>query len=140
MITSVLSLLFTNGLSLSVIYAGRPEVKHEERLSITTEILEIMIRANTPMTILDARTGSHDDGRRIPGAVQMAPNAAADAIARVIGSKDRLVVAYCKDPQCPNYAILASHLRELGYRNVLENPEGIEGWAKAHPAMANHKK
>ncbi len=114
------------------LFAGN--VKHEDKLSITAETLAVLIRANIAMTIFDARTGSHDDGRRIPGAIQMAPDASAGAIARHVTDKDRLIVVYCKDPLCPNFAVLSANLRRLGYRNVLEFPDGIVGWLKTFPA------
>jgi rhodanese-related sulfurtransferase len=115
---------------------SRAPVQHDEQRSISTLTLATLLRAGVPMTLLDARTGTHDDGRRIPRAVQVAPDASAEDIARKVPSKDALVITYCKDPECPNFAKLAAHLRALGYQNVLEDPEGIEGWAAAGQEIA----
>ncbi len=107
---------------------SRHEVNGQPHLQVGSAVLATLIRAGVPMTLFDVRTGTHDDGRRIPGATSLPPDAPADEIAKRVGSKDRLVVTYCKDPACPNFAALAAHLRQLGYTNVLENPAGIEGW------------
>lgn len=115
-------------LALAPAGCSRHAATGQSHLQISSAVLATLIRAEAPVTLFDARTGSHDDGRRIPGATSLAPDAPADEIAKRVGSKDRLIVTYCKDPACPNFVALAAHLRQLGYKNVLENPAGIEGW------------
>ena len=83
------------------------------------------------MTILDARTGKFDDGRRIAGAQVLQDVSTPEEIAAIVPEKDALIVTYCVNLQCPASAALAARLRELGYRNVLEYPAGIEGWSAA---------
>ena len=98
---------------------------------VNTAGLKALIDSGTPLVILDARTGKYDDGVRIPGAGSLAPNAAAAEAAKVIKSKDQLVVTYCSNPKCPASGKLAGNLRGQGYKNVVEYPFGIQGWVKA---------
>lgn len=104
--------------------------------TINTDALAALIRANTTMTILDARSGKYDDGRRIPGAKSLAASADDATLAATAGAKDGLVVTYCANLKCPASKALATKLRSLGYTNVLEYPDGIEGWAAAGKTVA----
>jgi rhodanese-related sulfurtransferase len=98
---------------------------------INTEALAAMLRQKVPMVVLDARSGKWDDGRRVPGAKALSPTAKDEEIAALLPDKAALIVAYCTNPKCPASAQLAKRLRGLGYTNVLEYHEGIEGWAAA---------
>lgn len=99
--------------------------------SVDTATLMTMIRAKTPMTVLDARTGKFDDGNRIPSAKALAPDAAANIVAAMLPDKQALVVTYCSNLKCPASGQLAKKLHQLGYTNILEYHEGIEGWKSA---------
>jgi len=99
--------------------------------TITTDALGALIRSGVKMTILDARTGKYDDGRRIPGGTSLAASADDTTIAATAGAKSGLVVTYCSNLKCPASKALAARLRKLGYTNVLEYPDGIAGWARA---------
>ena len=98
---------------------------------VNTAALVAMLRAKTPMTLLDARTGKFDDGNRIPGALALAPDAAEDHVTAMLPDKQKLVVPYCANLKCPASHMLGEKLRKLGYGNVLEYREGIEGWMAA---------
>ncbi len=99
--------------------------------TIETSALAALVKSGIPLVLLDARTGKYDDGRRLPGAKQLGPKATAEEAAALIKAKDSLVVTYCANPKCPASGHLAARLKELGYTNVLEYPQGIEGWVKA---------
>jgi rhodanese-related sulfurtransferase len=98
---------------------------------INVEALEALIDSNAKVVVLDARTGEYDDGRRIPGAKSLAPDAGEKEVRKLIGSKKQLVVTYCSNTQCPASSKLAHRLSELGYENVVELPVGIQGWSEA---------
>jgi|GEM_PF-804565 len=102
-----------------------------EAPTITTPVLEVLLGSGVPLVVLDARTGKFDDGRRIPGAHSLSPTADAKKVAALVKAKGTLVVTYCGNLKCPLSAHLAKHLRELGYKNVLEYSPGIEGWVAA---------
>jgi rhodanese-related sulfurtransferase len=98
---------------------------------VDTNALATLLAAKTPVTVLDARTGKYDDGRRIPGAKTLSAKATAAEAAKLIPSMDALVVTYCTSPKCPASKMLAERLAGLGYKNILKYPAGIEGWAAA---------
>jgi len=78
--------------------------------------------------ILDARTGKYDDGQRIPGAKALSPSSSKEEAAMLIPDKSSAIITYCANLKCPASAALAKHLKELGYTNIREYPEGIQGW------------
>jgi len=102
-----------------------------EEATLTTGALAALIRARAEVVVLDARTGKYDDGRRIPGAKSLSSSATPEQASDVIPAKDSLVVTYCASTKCPASARLAARLRDLGYTNVVEYPDGIAGWSAA---------
>ena len=106
---------------------------------INTEALAAMLRTKVPMTLLDARAGKYDDGRRIPGAVTLAPTAKNEEVRVLLPDKTALVVTYCVDLKCPASHLLGEKLRSMGYVNVLEYHEGIMGWSGAGNAVQVEK-
>jgi rhodanese-related sulfurtransferase len=99
--------------------------------TINTAGLKALLDADAKLTLLDARSGKYDDGRRIPGAKQLTGEATAEQAAAAVSDKNGLVVTYCSNPKCPASARLAKRLKELGYTNVIEYPAGIAGWTDA---------
>ncbi|MBM4152641.1 MAG: rhodanese-like domain-containing protein [Kiritimatiellaceae bacterium] len=98
--------------------------------SVTTIQLKEHIDSKKAI-LLDARSAKYDDGFRIPGAKALSSTATEEEIAKVIPTKDALVITYCSNTQCPASKRLADHLIKLGYTHVLEYPEGIAGWRAA---------
>ena len=84
-----------------------------------------------PAIILDARTGKFDDGKRIPGAKSLHAKSTLEEVQAVLPSKNALIFTYCVNEDCPASGLLAEHLNKLGYKYVIESPQGIEGWIKA---------
>jgi len=124
----------------SVKSAPKREAKmFKKEAQLNTAALAALVRARTPMVILDARSGQYDDGRRIPGARSLNDQSSAQEVAGLIKSKDELVVTYCANLQCPASHKLAVHLKDLGYANVIEYPLGIQGWAEAGNAVEQAK-
>jgi rhodanese-related sulfurtransferase len=102
--------------------------------TLETSALAALIQAKTPLVLLDARSGKWDDGRRLPGAKQLHPKATEAEAAKLIPAKDSLVVTYCSNVKCQASPQLAKRLRGYGYTNVIEYPQGIDGWVEAgHP-------
>lgn len=104
---------------------------HAAEATINTDGLKALISAGTDVVVLDARSGKYDDGRRIPGAAALNDGSSAEEIAQVVSAKDQLIVTYCSNVKCPASSKLAKHLRQLGYENVVEYPQGIQGWSEA---------
>lgn len=98
---------------------------------IDTRNLKELIDSKKPIILIDARTAEHDDGTRIPGAINLPYNATSEQIASKIPQKEALVVVYCSGVKCPASKYLAETLVKQGYSNVLKYPEGIDGWMQA---------
>lgn len=98
---------------------------------INTAALAALVRAKSPVTILDARSGKFDDGKRIPGAGQLSPQASDEDIAKALPDKKATIITYCAGVKCPASKALADTLKKHGYENVIEYPEGIAGWIDA---------
>jgi rhodanese-related sulfurtransferase len=99
---------------------------------LTTKQLKELLDSDAKVILLDARTGKYDDGRRIPGAKSLSPKASKEEVEKVAGKdKKALIVTYCSNLQCPASSFLFKHLKELGYTNLREYPQGIQGWAEA---------
>lgn len=107
---------------------------------INTSGLKALIDAGAKLTILDARSGKYDDGRRIPGAKSLAAGASEKEASKVVRSKKSLVVTYCSNLKCPASEMLAENLKKQGYTNVIEYRHGIEGWAAAGLPVEKAKK
>ena len=101
---------------------------------INTSALKTLIDSGVKVTLVDARTGKFDDGRRISNALNLGPEAKDDEIQGSLKSKDALIVSYCANLKCPASRQLAARLTTMGYKHVLEYPQGIEGWtAEGNP-------
>ena len=111
----------------------------EASATLTVEALDAIINSGTTVVVLDARSGKWDDGRRIPGAKSLNHKATAEQAAKLIPSKDQLVVTYCSNTKCQASAKLAGKLHELGYKNVVELPVGIAGWTEAGKTVEKAK-
>jgi rhodanese-related sulfurtransferase len=115
-------------------WAGWQKHRAEKPLGdaeVNPPALKLLMESGAGPRIFDARTGKYDDGRRVPGAGSLSAASGPSEVAAAIPSKDQLVVTYCTNLKCPASRMLAAHLKKLGYRNVLELPQGIEGWAGA---------
>ena len=95
---------------------------------INTSALKALIDSGVALTLVDARVGKYDDGRRIPKALNLGPEAKDSEIESALPSKDALIVSYCANLKCPASRLLAARLTALGYKRVLEYPQGIEDW------------
>lgn len=103
----------------------------EEPAKVNTSGLKTLIGSGVPLTILDARSGKYDDGKRIPGALSLNAESKPEEIAKILPNKEALIVTYCANLKCPASNMLYKHLKSLGYSNLLEYPEGIQGWIEA---------
>lgn len=99
--------------------------------TINTVDLKTLINSGGPIIILDARAGEYDDGKRLPGALSLNADSKAEDIAKTLPSKESLIVTYCANLKCPASHKLYTHLKSLGYTNLIEYPEGIQGWIEA---------
>ncbi|MFA7159697.1 MAG: rhodanese-like domain-containing protein [Kiritimatiellia bacterium] len=99
--------------------------------TVNTSGLAALIAAKVPMVIIDARSGKYDDGKRIPGAKSLNAGSTDEEIKALLPDKSALIITYCANLECPASHQLAEKLMKAGYVNLIEYPEGIEGWQKA---------
>ena len=105
---------------------------HEHKFpTVDVAAIQELLDKKEPVVILDARSGKWDDGRRLPGAVALAPDAKPEEIAKLLPDKKAKIITYCSGLTCPASAKLAEALHKAGYENIHEFPEGVEGWEKA---------
>jgi len=104
--------------------------------TVDTAGLKKIVEAGAGTVILDARSGKWDDKNRIGGAKSLNAESSAAEIAAALPDKNAKIVTYCAGLTCPASGHLAKKLNELGYTDVTEYPEGIEGWVKAGNAVS----
>ncbi|MCF7848682.1 MAG: rhodanese-like domain-containing protein [Kiritimatiellales bacterium] len=80
--------------------------------------------------VVDAR-GTKAQKAHIPGAKALSSQSSAEEIKKNLPDKNAEIVTYCTSTSCGASAALAGKLREMGYKNVREYPEGIKGWQDA---------
>lgn len=103
--------------------------------TVSTAGLKALLDARVPLTLVDARSAKYDDGFRLPGAKYLPAGSSAADVRRALVLKNKLVVTYCANLQCPASAALAKQLHEMGYTSVIEYPYGIQGWREAGLAV-----
>lgn len=110
--------------------AEEPKVveKIEVKAELNAEALKAIMDANVPMALLDAR-GPSDQW--IDGAVPLAHDADEKSTRRAVANPNQLIVTYCGGPECPMSLMLANHLAEQGYTNVIRFTGGVEAWTNA---------
>ena len=93
---------------------------------ISPKEAKTIIDEGRPHVLLDVRTRDEHLDRRIPGSVLLPYTLiTAESAARLIPSKDSLVIVYCRSGR--RSAIAASSLRDLGYTQVFDLG-GINDW------------
>lgn len=95
---------------------------------VTSEQMKEIVDSKSAL-IFDARFKQYDDGSRIPGAKALSYSASPAEVAKAIPDKSQKVVVYCSNVKCPASRKLGKLLKSYGYTNVIEYPEGIQGWA-----------
>jgi len=95
---------------------------------IDTRGLEALIKAKTPMALVDARTNEWFDHTLIVSAERLPLDASSEALKKILPRKDQLVVVYCAGEGCPTSKSLAKRLVEEGYTCLIDYHEGIRGW------------
>ena len=112
--------------------SGTCTMEHLERSfpTLSTHEMEAAVKKGNAI-VLDARYGKHDDGIRIPGAMSLNEKSTKVEIEGLLPDKAVKIITYCANPQCPAEENLAKRLRELGYLDIWEYPDGIEGWRAA---------
>lgn len=68
--------------------------------------------------------------KRIPGSINI-PTDHIDRIKQVVSDKGQPIVVYCANTDCDASPKAANALIGLGYKQINDFEEGLEGWEKA---------
>lgn len=97
----------------------------------TDELAKMIAEKPGTYTLLDARYGEYYDGKVIPTAKHLGSNSAESVITAQLPDKKAKIITYCAGVKCPASKQLADKLRKMGYTDVTEYTEGLEGWTGA---------
>jgi rhodanese-related sulfurtransferase len=121
-------------------YQDNPALRKIGVKKVTHEYLKMKIDTKASCIILDARVPRLFDNKVIPGAIWLDYQAPKKKIIELLPDKSSYIVTYCGNKKYPLSERLAKRLVSLGYKNVYEYPEGIDGWRKAGYKTETYKK
>jgi rhodanese-related sulfurtransferase len=98
---------------------------------LTVDEFAKMVEENKALLIVDARGEKAAAAGRIPGAIALTDAATPEEVKKILPQTDAAIVTYCTNLKCQASPNLAAKLATLGYTNVMELPDGIDGWEKA---------
>jgi rhodanese-related sulfurtransferase len=105
-----------------------PDVE-EGFLIVSPEQVRAWEEAGEPFVLIDARDAVQYEREHIPGAINV-PYVDIRAGAN-LPPKDSRIAIYCSDRDCPISRYAYETLRVLGYVNLYDMHEGIQGWKAA---------
>ncbi len=108
--------------------ALQPMIDTNPRWLISAQTLKPLLQSEARPRLVDSRSGSDDDGRRILGAFCLPLPLASGSVKAFLPDPNALVVVYGNDEKTMSVVGVAAELRRLGYANVLELREGLVGW------------
>lgn len=116
--------------AIPLIVASEEKDKTEESIhnQIQTDQLKYWYDQKKTMIVLDARSEEYFDGTLLPHAIWLPSESNEKEINAIIPSKNHLIVVYCFGVDCPASGWLYDKLITLGYTNLYEYHEGLEGW------------
>jgi rhodanese-related sulfurtransferase len=94
------------------------------------ELRERMERSDG-LVLVDALSPTSYAMSRLPGAINLPPDAVDEWAPRRIPDLGAEVVVYCMDADCDSSVVVARRLIELGYRDVRHYAEGKQDWVEA---------
>lgn len=97
---------------------------------VKTEELSRWLQKGERLQVLDTRTATFDDFKRLPGAMSLPYNTPEKVIRQKLPSLDAKVVVYCGHAKCPASQYMAERLVRLGYKQVYRYAEGIKTWSQ----------
>lgn len=95
---------------------------------IEARAVKVLMDSEIPFVLLDARGGRWKDPNILPGAQFASYESSEEEIAALVPNKNSLVVVYCYSAACPLGNKLIERLVELGYRQILYYPGGLNEW------------
>ncbi len=104
------------------------EDAHQKISIVTASELKNMLEKNPAIIVIDARTAQWDNKERIGNAISIPCDSDDTTILTMLPNKDACIAIYCGNLKCPQGKILADRLAALGYIDVYDCAEGLQGW------------
>jgi len=95
-----------------------------------SELNDTIERKKGDLLLFDARGDEAFEKGHIPHAKSVPETALRERVEGLV-EKDREIVFYSRNEDCPKSTNAARQLEEMGYRKVKRVPAGIEGWKQA---------
>lgn len=133
----ILGLLMAPCFELSASSAGKSKSEsHSGYKKIHSSELKSWIDSGKQFQLIDARPKKFEKGDVIVGAKFLPYDSDERIIAKMLPSKEAVIVVYCASIECPASGTLAKKLVAMGYSNVYKYPEGINEWIdKEYPTQ-----
>jgi rhodanese-related sulfurtransferase len=99
--------------------------------ALTTTTLVALLKAKTPLYLVDCRAGGCLAGRRIPNSIVFNVDSKDEELTALVPDKEALIVLFDGYPKCVAREGVNKRLQALGFLNLLEYPGGIAAWVAA---------
>lgn len=99
--------------------------------TLSRSAIAARLEAGDDLVLVEALGPSYFADLHLPGARNLPHDQVDELASSVLPDRDAFIVVYCANTPCPNSAIAARRLVELGYTNVHEYVEGKEDWVAA---------
>jgi rhodanese-related sulfurtransferase len=98
---------------------------------ISRDDLKALVDAGETVTIVEALPEEYYRQAHLPGALLLPHDQVDELAPALLPDKAATIVVYCSSLPCPNSAIAAERLAELGYTAVFEYAAGKQDWIDA---------
>lgn len=99
--------------------------------TISTEDLKQRSEQSKSLEFWNVLTDEYFSGEMIPGSRRVALDRVGREIHDSSLSKNSEIIVYCAGPKCPQSAMAAQKLADLGFTNVRAYEGGLEEWKNA---------
>ncbi|MBF0407624.1 MAG: hypothetical protein HQM10_09740 [Candidatus Riflebacteria bacterium] len=97
---------------------------------INTSTLEALVDSKVPIVLLAASL-EKTAARIIPGSCRIQNNDVSEAeIEKLLPDKNRMILVYDCDLELKNRYEIIKKLKKMGYSNLIDYQEGLDGWLK----------
>lgn len=107
------------------------QTKKTDIQTISTENLEQRLQKGGELQFWNVLTDDYFKGEMIPGSRRVPLDKIGREVHDAKLSKGSEIVVYCAGPKCPQSAMAAQKLTDLGFTNVRAYEGGLEDWKNA---------
>ncbi|WP_022836377.1 rhodanese-like domain-containing protein [Salisaeta longa] len=98
--------------------------------TLTADSLKRELRSDRPPILINVLDAEAYQARRIPGSINV-PTDNIAVVEEIVPDREAPVVVYCANADCTASPEAARTLQEMGYRNVRDFEDGLQGWRAA---------